>query len=112
VRCFSYGHAANPSGSGAVSSSKHAEEEQETVFTVAAKRQKLAKDVKPAPAPIVPGVPFVLKTRQPWATKEVAVPELTEEQEAYIAQVLSSMVLDTHLCGSRNQNEGSVCMCS
>ncbi len=32
------------------------------------------------------GQPFSLNARAPWADKEVALPELTEEQKAYIAQ--------------------------
>lgn len=32
------------------------------------------------------GQPFSLSARAPWADKEVALPELTEEQKAYIAQ--------------------------
>lgn len=32
------------------------------------------------------GQPFSLNTRAPWAEKEVSLPELTEEQKAYIAQ--------------------------
>lgn len=31
------------------------------------------------------GQPFSLNVRAPWADKEVAMPELTEEQKAYIA---------------------------
>jgi hypothetical protein len=36
--------------------------------------------------------PFVLKTRQPWADKEVEPVELTEEQKTYMEQVRDGWV--------------------
>jgi len=39
-----------------------------------------------AQAQAASGQPFQLTNRAPWADKEVALPELTEEQKAYIQQ--------------------------
>lgn len=90
----SYGYAANPAGSGGMVAAKAVQGVgNDTIYTSAPKRQKTETDKKAgkAAAPAFnPEVPFVLKTRQPWAEKETVVPELTEEQEAYVAQMKES----------------------
>lgn len=87
------GYAAAPTGQGLVGQAAAAA--GGTVYVPAAKRRKTAEEKaaaaeerrrlqEEAQAQWASGQPFSLNVRAPWAEKEVAMPELTDEQKAYI----------------------------
>jgi hypothetical protein len=87
------GYAAAPTGQGLVGQAAAAA--GGTVYVPAAKRRKTAEEKaaaaeekkrlqEAAAAQWASGQPFSLNVRAPWAEKEVEMPELTEEQKAYI----------------------------
>lgn len=94
----SYGYAQNPTGTGFVAHREGTSRpmDAETVYTLSSKRQRTeggaaaaaATAAQKQPAQVFdPTQPFALKTRQPWADKETAAVELTEEQKTYMEQV-------------------------
>lgn len=91
----SMGYAAAPTGQGLVGQAAAAA--GGTVYVPAAKRRKTAEEKaaaaeekkrlqEEAAAQWASGQPFSLNVRAPWAEKEVEMPELTEEQKAYIQE--------------------------
>jgi pre-mRNA-processing factor 17 len=92
----SMGYAAAPTGQGLVGQAAAAAAGG-TVYVPAAKRRKTAEEKaaaadkkrqlqEEAQAQWASGQPFMLDVRLPWADKEVALPELTDEQKAYIQE--------------------------
>lgn len=78
------GKAADPGRAGVSIEAKSGAGHQESDYSSQGNKKRQKTDKQSAPTRIDPSLPFVLQSRQPWAAKEAAAMEVTEEQRAMI----------------------------